>query len=148
MSLSYNQFLTGYQDVYRVQLTIGEPGQRPVTWASTPDRMAAELKLDFPEIAGIARDAKQSAGVRHGEVSAAEAIEWVDADFLSVVGYPLLRGDPTTALVEPDSIGPDPDPGGEIFRHYRLFGTVTGHQSNPSDAGNGDRRRPTIEFVD
>jgi putative ABC transport system permease protein len=102
--LSYNHFLSGYQDVYRVQLTIAESGQRPVTWASTPDRMAAELKLDFPEIAMIARDGKQSVGVRHGQVSAAEAIDWVDADFLSVLGYPLLRGDAATALAEPDSI--------------------------------------------
>ena len=102
--VSFNRFLAGYQDVYRVQLTIGESGQRPATWASTPERMAAELKLDFPEIAGAARDAKQSAGVRHGEVSAAEAIEWVDPTFLTVLGYPLLRGDPATALAEPDSI--------------------------------------------
>src|ERR1700722_19001177 len=102
--LSYNQFLPGYQDVYRVQLTIAEPGQRPASWAATPDRMAAELKLDFPEIAAIARDAKQSVGVRHGEVSEAEAIDWVDADFLTVLGYKMLRGDPATALAEPDSI--------------------------------------------
>ncbi len=102
--LSYNQFLPGYQDVYRVQLTIAEPGQRPVSWAATPDRMAAELKLDFPEIAAITRDAKQSVGMRRGETTAAEGIEWVDADFLAVLGYPLLRGDPATALVEPDTI--------------------------------------------
>ena len=102
--LSYNQFLPGYQNVYRVQLTIAEPGERPVTWAATPDRMAAELKLDFPEIVSVTRDAKQSVGVRHGQVSAAEAIEWVDADFLSVLGYRLLRGDPAMALVEPNSI--------------------------------------------
>jgi putative ABC transport system permease protein len=102
--LSYNHFLSGYQDVHRVQLTIAQPGQRPATWASTPDRMAAELKLDFPEIAAIARDGKQSVGVRHGQVSAAEAVAWVDADFLTVVGYPLLRGDAATALTQPDSI--------------------------------------------
>ena len=102
--LSYNQFLPGYQNVYRVQLTIAEPGERPATWAATPDRMAAELKLDFPEIVSVTRDAKQSVGVRHGQVSAAEAIEWVDADFLSVLGYRLLRGDPAMALVEPNSI--------------------------------------------
>src|SRR5271156_3461642 len=57
--LSYNQFLPGYQDTYRVQLTIAESGEHPVSWAATPDRMAAELKLDFPEIAAVARDAKQ-----------------------------------------------------------------------------------------
>src|SRR5580692_4022157 len=83
--LSYNNFLPHYQDIYRVQLTIAESGQRPVSWAATPDRMAGELKLDFPEIATIARDGKQSVGVRHGQVSAAEAIDWVDADFLNML---------------------------------------------------------------
>jgi putative ABC transport system permease protein len=102
--LSYNQVFSGYRDIYRVQLTIAESGQRPVSWAATPDRMAGELKLDFPEIATIARDGKQSVGVRHGQVSAAEAIDWVDADFLNMLGYPLLRGDAATALAEPDSI--------------------------------------------
>ena len=102
--LSFNQFLPNYRDIYRVQLTIGESGERPVTWAATPDRMAAELKLDFPEIAAIARDAKQRVGVRHGEVMASEAVDWVDPNFLDVLGYPLLRGDPATALSQPDSI--------------------------------------------
>jgi putative ABC transport system permease protein len=102
--LSFNRFLPNYQDIYRVQLTIGGGGERLVTWAGTPDRMASELKLDFPEIIGVARDAKQSVGMRRGEVMASEAIEWVDADFLNVTGYPLLRGDPATALAQPDSI--------------------------------------------
>ena len=60
--------------------------------------------LDFPEIEMIARDGKQSVGVRHGQVSAAEAIDWGDPDFLTMLGYPLLRGDAATALSEPDSI--------------------------------------------
>ena len=116
--LSYNQFLPGYQDVYRVQLTIAEPGQRPVSWAATPDRMAAELKLDFPEIAAITRDAKQSVGMRRGGTTAAEGIEWVDADFLAVLGIP--------AAARRSSHGPggarhdriDPVIGPEVFRHH------------------------------
>lgn len=102
--LSYNDFLPGYQDDYRVQLTIAQSDERPVTWVATPDRMAAELKLDFPEIVAITRDAKQAVGVRRGEVNAAESVDWVDADFLAVLGFPLLRGDPATALAAPDSI--------------------------------------------
>lgn len=99
--LSYNNFLPHYQDIDRVQLTIAEPGQRPASWAATPDRMAAELKLDFPEIEAVTRDAKQMIGMRHGEVNASEAIEWVDGSFFSVLGFRLLRGDPATALTRP-----------------------------------------------
>jgi putative ABC transport system permease protein len=102
--LSYNSFLPGYQDIYRVQLTIAEPGQRPVTFTGTPARMAAELKLDFPEIVATTRTRKQSAGLRHGEVEAVEEILWADPDFFAVLGYAMLRGDPARALSEPDSI--------------------------------------------
>jgi putative ABC transport system permease protein len=102
--LSYNAFLPGYHDAYRVQLTIAQSDERPVTWVATPDRMAAEMKLDFPEIIAITRDAKQTVGVRQGDVNAAESVDWVDADFLAVLGFPLLRGDPLTALAAPDSI--------------------------------------------
>jgi putative ABC transport system permease protein len=102
--LSYNSFLPGYRDVYRMQVTIAEAGQRPVTWTGTPVRMAAELKLDFPEMVATARTVRQPIGLRHGDVEAVEKIMWVDPDFLAVLGYPLLRGDPATALADPDSI--------------------------------------------
>ncbi len=102
--LSYNNFLPGYRDVYMMKLTIAEAGQRPVTMEGTPERMAAELKLDFPEIVAVTRTRTQSVGMRHGNVEAVENIIWADADFFGILGYPLLRGDPGTALTPPDSI--------------------------------------------
>jgi putative ABC transport system permease protein len=101
--LSFNSFLPGYQDAYWARLTIADPGQAPTTVRSTPARMAAELKLDFPEIVATARTRAESAGVRRGDVEAVEQIMWVDPDFLAVLGYPLLRGDPATALAAPES---------------------------------------------
>jgi putative ABC transport system permease protein len=102
--LGYDRFLPGYQNVYRVQLTNTEQDTPPVTLVNTPTEIAAELKLDFPEIAAVTRLAKQFVGLRHGDVEATESVMWVDADFLSVLGYKLLRGDPATAMAEPDSI--------------------------------------------
>ena len=102
--LSYNSFLPGYQDVYWIKLTIAEAGQRPVTLRGTPAGMAAELKLDFPEIVATTRTRTQYVGLGHGNVEAVENILWVDADYFAVLGYRLLRGDPATALAQPDSI--------------------------------------------
>ena len=102
--LSYNSFLPGYREVYMMKLTVAEAGQRPVTMEGTPERMAAELKLDFPQIAAVTRTRTQSVGLRHGNVEAVENVVWADADFLKVLGYPLLSGDPATALARPDSI--------------------------------------------
>ena len=102
--LSYNHFLPGYQDVYRAELTIADVGQRPQTWTATPDRLAAELREEFPEIVATARTRGQSIGLRHGDVEFTEDIKWADKDFFAVLQYPLLRGDPATALAGPDSI--------------------------------------------
>jgi putative ABC transport system permease protein len=102
--LSYDRFLPGHQDVYRVQATLRSPGQPLRTFSGTPLLMAQELTLAFPEIARTARVAGQNVALRHGEVEANEAIETADADFFAVLGFPLLRGDPATALAEPDSI--------------------------------------------
>jgi putative ABC transport system permease protein len=102
--LTYNSFLPGYQDAYSVRLTIADTGQPSMTMRNTPARMAAELKLDFPEIVATTRGRIQSAGLRQGDVEAVEQIMWVDPDFFAVLGYPLLRGDPKTALAEPESV--------------------------------------------
>jgi putative ABC transport system permease protein len=102
--LSYNSFLPGYQDVYWMKLTIAEPGQRPITVRGSPASMAAALKLDFPEIIAATRTRTQFAGLRHGRVDAVENVLGVDPDFFKVLGYPMLRGDPATALAEPDSV--------------------------------------------
>jgi putative ABC transport system permease protein len=102
--LTYNSFLPGYQDAYLVKLTIADPGQPSKTMRNTPARLAAELKLDFPEIVATARTWIQSAGLRHGNVEANEQIMCVDPDFFAVLGYPLLRGDAKTVLAEPESV--------------------------------------------
>jgi putative ABC transport system permease protein len=102
--LSYNQFLPGYEDVYRVQLTVREPDRPPVTFAPTPKQLAAELKLDFPEIVATTRYMHQTSAIRHEQVEANEMIEAVDPNYLTVIQAPMLRGDRATALEEPNTI--------------------------------------------
>jgi putative ABC transport system permease protein len=102
--LSYDRFLPGYRDVYRAQLTYTQAGRGAETMQVTPERLAAEIKLDLPEIAASTRMLLQSVGLRHGEVEATEEIDSADPDFFAVLGSPLLSGDPATALAQPDSI--------------------------------------------
>jgi hypothetical protein len=86
--LSYNQFLPGYQDVYLCNRPM--PNQASGRFRGQLPRTETEwLRGEaFPEIAAITRDAKQCVGLRHGEITAVERIERVDADFLAVLGYP------------------------------------------------------------
>ncbi|MEI9982251.1 MAG: ABC transporter permease [Aliidongia sp.] len=102
--LSYDRFLPGYQDVYRAQLTDTESGGQPTTMWVTPERLAVEMKLYFPEIVASTRTVEQTVGMRHGDVEATEDIQSVDPDFLAVLGFPLIAGDAATALSQPDTI--------------------------------------------
>jgi putative ABC transport system permease protein len=101
---SYDRFLPGYRDVYQVQLTFADSGRGARTSRSVPAVLAEAMTLDFPEIARAVRVTEQSAGLRHGEIEATEEVQVADADFFAVLGFPLLAGDPATALTEPDSI--------------------------------------------
>ena len=67
------------------ELTIADVGQRPQTWTATPDRLAAELREEFPEIVTTARTRGQSIGLRHGDVESTEDIKWADKDFFAVL---------------------------------------------------------------
>jgi len=102
--LSYDRFLPGYRDVYHAQLTYTEAGGRAQTMVVTPERLAAEMKLDFPEIVATTRLLDRSEALRHGEIEAIEDVQSADPDFFQVLGFPLVAGDPATALAEPDSI--------------------------------------------
>ena len=102
--LSYDRFLPGYQDVYRAQLTYTESGGRAQTMPVMPERVAGELKLDFPEVVAATRMVGQSMALRHGDVEAIEDVQVADPNIFSVLGFPLISGDPATALAEPDTI--------------------------------------------
>ena len=102
--LSFDMFLPDYQHVYALQPTFLEEGRTPESFDSSPNTVAAEFKLDFPETVAIARFAGQNAGLRHGEVEANEKLDAADPSFFDVLGYPLLRGDAADALARPDSI--------------------------------------------
>ncbi|HLY54127.1 MAG TPA: ABC transporter permease [Stellaceae bacterium] len=102
--LSFDTFLPDHQHVYTLQPTFSQDGRAPESYDSTPSTVAAEFETDFPETVAIARLAAQQAGLRHGEVEANERLVAADPSFFQVLGYPLLRGDPATALARPDSL--------------------------------------------
>jgi putative ABC transport system permease protein len=102
--LSYDNFLTDHDRVYRVSAQITVPG-RPMVWvAAAPEHTAAPLALDFPELDGVARLSPDRIGIRHGAVEASEVVYFADPGFLSVIGLKTIAGDAATALDAPDSV--------------------------------------------
>jgi putative ABC transport system permease protein len=104
---SYDKFIPGYQRVYRLSQVITYKGSKPTDNFYTPTRLAAALRLDFPEMDIVARHAVQGfpPAVRHGEISAAEqGVEWADPEFFRIMPMPTLAGDLAHALDAPDSV--------------------------------------------
>jgi|HubBroStandDraft_1064217.scaffolds.fasta_scaffold00022_76 putative ABC transport system permease protein len=101
---SYDHLVPGYQDVYRVQLTVAPPGRSAQTLPAVPSALTAEIQIEFPEMVAATRVADQAPILRHGEIRATEPLDVVDPSFFTVLAYPMLRGDAATALAQPDAI--------------------------------------------
>jgi putative ABC transport system permease protein len=104
---SYDRFIPGYRDVYRIALTIKTSSTAAVESDATEVWTAPLLKLQFPQIEETARLARSTfpPAVRHGEIKAAELnFQWVDPDFFKVLPLKAVAGDPATALRTPDSM--------------------------------------------
>jgi putative ABC transport system permease protein len=53
--LSYESFLPGHEQVYRLSMTINRPGTTPEVHDGADFFMADKIKLDYPEVEMIAR---------------------------------------------------------------------------------------------
>ena len=101
---SFERFISGYQHVYRLEMDVATPGQKPARTDSSVVNAAANLALDFPEVEQVARLSRSSQWVGWGEARTRERVAWVDPDFFKVLSYPVLAGDPVAAMNDPDGV--------------------------------------------
>ena len=104
---SYDRFISGYRQVYRVSETMLSPGERPLESDVTPGMLAPALKLDFPQAQYTARmmGASFPPTVQRGDFSSAESnFAWADPDFFRVMPMPTIAGDLAASLDPPDGI--------------------------------------------
>jgi len=103
--LSYDDFHEKKDRIYRI-ITHNQPdGQPPMDFASTSARVAQRLRSDVPGIEdftiirnGFSEDATVGQNTFPLEAT------WADQSFFKVLTFPLIAGDPTTALKEPYSL--------------------------------------------
>ena len=101
---SYESFLPGYNQVYRLSLTVNRPGTTPEIHDGADFLMSERLKLDYPEVEMSARIIGQFPSVRRGNAEFQENVYSADADFFRMMPFPTLAGDLATALDSPDGL--------------------------------------------
>ena len=103
--LSFDRFHANYRNIYR--LTEDQKGADGTIFpvAVTPELLGPGLKADLPEVLEFARFRPLGRNlVALGEKKFYEdGIAFADPAFLQLFSFPLVKGDPKTALASPDS---------------------------------------------
>jgi putative ABC transport system permease protein len=104
---SYDHWIPGYQQVYKIADILTQPGQPGEPSDQTNAVIAANLRTTFPGALVTARLLQDGPGVRHrpGDVLTDErAFAWADPDIFKVFPLPVLAGNLSTALQQPDTV--------------------------------------------
>ena len=101
--LTYDRFNERADRIHRVWLEEHEEGVDFVN-VSTPLPLADRLDADFPEVEHAVRLYAFTDRVRRDDVQFAERIHLAGPAFFDVFTFPLLDGDPATALADPHSV--------------------------------------------
>ena len=102
--LSYDRFHENADDIYRVIQNINF-ADRSTTWAITQGPLGPSLKKDFPEIINMARTKPlQFITLSYKDKTFDETILLADGSIFEMFTFPLLKGDPRTALADRRSI--------------------------------------------
>ncbi len=101
--LTYDRFHEHGDRIHRVWLEEHEEGVDFVN-VSTPLPLADRLDADFPEVEHAVRLFAFKDRVRRNDAQFAERIHLAGPAFFDVFTFPLLDGDPATALADPHSV--------------------------------------------
>ncbi|PHN95335.1 ABC transporter permease [Maribacter sp. 6B07] len=107
--LSYDRFFNDADQVYRVNLN-GKMGDDEFYAGYTPPPAGETLVANFPEIESYTRiyrpgvDVLEYSNGSEKQIFNEENMFAVDANFLEVLSYPMLKGDPIKSLQEGNSV--------------------------------------------
>ena len=105
--LTWDRFHTKGDQIYQVYVTppdVPEPGMLSDSYAWTPMALGAEMVATIPEVLRSVRIDDELGLLRHGDRVFEERGQLADPGFLELFSFPLIEGDPGTALDAPNSI--------------------------------------------
>lgn len=95
--VSYDRFHKNGDHIY-MAMNRGEFDKKLQVWVSTPKILGPTLKLEFPEVKAISRGYYRWFVTMAGETKVSSSAIVTDPAFLSMFSFPLLKGNPATAL--------------------------------------------------
>ena len=102
--LSYDAFHENKDSLFRLVRSIKRPGSEKEFYAIHPVPLGPALLDEIPEISHVIRIVGSGAIVSSGEKSFSERLTFADAPIFEVFTFPLVQGDPSTVLKDPNSV--------------------------------------------
>ena len=137
--LSYDAWIPGTKNLYRLEVTFHIPGQAPLALALCPFPVVTEVGKQIPQVKAVTHVLPEKMTIAAGDRRFAETVTVVDPDFFQLIRLPLLEGSATRVLAQPDSIVlsereahkyfGDADPVGETLRVSGVW-----NKCQPNDA--------------
>src|SRR5258706_10977726 len=95
--LSYDKWIAGTENLYRIEMAIQLPGRDPLLTSTMPFPMPAEMRSEIPEVTAMTRLYNNySMTLMAGDRQFRQRIDSVDPNFFSVIKLPLVKGNPAT----------------------------------------------------
>jgi putative ABC transport system permease protein len=101
---SFDRWIPGAENVYRVDGLHHWPGQAPRETPDTQGLLLANLQAEFPQIRAGARLFPKSAIITRNGQPGLEQVVLADPSMFRVFALPFAAGDATTALADPASL--------------------------------------------
>ena len=101
--LSYDRWIPGTENLYRLEETAMLPGKPPRQSARIPFAATQAMLDNIPEVQARTRLIRRSATVLIGNRQFPETVDAVDPNFLQVIRLPLVSGDPASIFAKPES---------------------------------------------
>ncbi|RSV40688.1 transporter [Sphingomonas sp. ABOLE] len=99
----FDRWIPGADQLYIIQEHYHMPGYPETPNPNTMGNELLQLRADYPQLQGT-RIAAMDATVRQGTVNTREALAAVDPNFFQLLHLPVVAGDPTRTLADPDGI--------------------------------------------
>ncbi|HEV2271980.1 MAG TPA: ABC transporter permease [Steroidobacteraceae bacterium] len=102
--LSYDAWIPGTQNLYRLALTFHLPGSPPFPTTGCPFPVLTAVGEKIPQVKAVVHVVPEKMTVMVGDRQAYETVTVVDPNFFQVLSLPLLRGAARQVLAQPESV--------------------------------------------
>jgi putative ABC transport system permease protein len=102
--LSYDKWVPGTQNLYRIEKTSLPLGREPLNLAVLPFPLPAAVHDGIPGVTAMTRLNYNFATLFAGERPFRDRVAFVDPNFFTIIKFPLLQGDPASVFRDPESV--------------------------------------------